>query len=107
MGTKLLPGKGGHFHLNGDTLLFFIDVLGELDDFLGGQLLNEELDAGKAKELFENLKGAEGWSYEKDKFGAKVYREMAWQEGTYRVTCVLNSKDELKLDIRNWYAPEA
>lgn len=111
MATKLLPGKGGHFHLNGDVLKFFHDVMTDIGEHIGDETLNDALDDGKARELFMNLKGAHGWTYANDKFGEKCYREMDWQTGTYRITVVLmggrDGDEQLKLDVRNWYDPEA
>jgi len=118
--ATLKPGKGGFFHLNGDTLGFFTLSMSDLFDALtdeGTKDLNELLDGGDADELFRKVKAelvddeemdpAKRWSFEKDKFGRKVFKAMDWEDGTYRITLVLNGAGELKLDVRQWYTPEA
>lgn len=111
---SLAPGKGGFFHLNGDTLGFFTMAMSELYDVLaqeGTRDVNEALDNGDAVDLFKQAKAelvedeSGTWSFEKDKFGQKVYKVLPWDTGAYRVTLVLTKDDELKLDVRQWYDP--
>lgn len=104
--SKLQPGKGGHFHLNADTLEFFTNVFTLLNDELGEDL-NERLDNDEETEIFKELKAKGSWEFQKDKFGQKLYREFPWQDGAYRITVVLNNRGELKLDVREWFDPEA
>lgn len=129
MGTKLLPGKGAHLHLNGDTLRFVVNVMDELQaklDSAGIDLLDESdeadddfdafnkmLDEVGADDVFEYLKthldsdaSDNDWQYESDKFGDKLFVMIPWKDGAYRIT-VVNSRGGLKLDIREWYDPNS
>jgi hypothetical protein len=106
--SKLAPGKGMHAHLNGDTLAFFIGAFDTLNEAIvehcDGNGLNDVLDSDAgAGELFAHLRNELDWQYTKDSFGQKLYTETDFDNGTYRVTLVLNKNDELKLDVRNWY----
>jgi hypothetical protein len=49
------------------------------------------------------MQTVDGWQTEKDKFGTKVFAATPYKEGELRVTVVLTSRDELKLDIREWF----
>jgi hypothetical protein len=112
MGTRLLPGKGGFFHLNTETLAFFLDAIQEVDNYLntGTELdLDTILDAGEAEDAFKNMKAAaaEGtidWNYVKDNFGEKLYKAVEWKGGEYRVTVVLKN-ETLGIDTRYWFDP--
>ena len=88
MAKKLLPGKGAHLHLNGDTLGFFTQALAEVYDLLtedGTRDLNELLDNEGAESVFEELGAAltedergmeqRTWRFESDKFGDKLFTE--------------------------------
>jgi hypothetical protein len=119
MASKLRPGKGAHLHLSGDTLGFFTLALSEVYDVLckeGTRDLNEALDEMGAEALFKELKESvmdteaetpQHWHYVSDNFGKKLYTSMVWKSGEYRLTVVLTDNGDLKLDVREWYNPEA
>ena len=107
MASSLLPGKGGHFHLNAETLEFFKTAMAEVASINEEDDLDELIDNGDAKDAWTRLKAVDGWEYAKDKFGEKLFKGMAWEEGEYRVTVVLNSHGALKLDVRVWFDPNA
>jgi hypothetical protein len=115
-----MPGKGAFLHLNGDVLGFVTSAVGAIYDVLtqeGTRDLNELLDNDQAENLFKQLKTelvdddeqAEElrWSFTKDSFGKKIHKGIEWQGSEYRVTVILTSSDELKLDVRQWYDPNS
>jgi len=130
MASKLRPGKGAHLHLNGDTLKFLNGALDEISSTLEEvaqaldeaaehsvpldewDAINTAIDEHSADVVFKALRKeleaheAHDWHFASDNFGKKLYCEMEWKRGTYRVTIVLTDNGGLKLDIREWYVAE-
>ena len=99
----LKPGKGAHFTATQEVLDFLVATLEEIQSVWDSDVIDE----GEAKEIQRQLADQyEGWTSVRDKFGKKLYKGIDFQDGQYRVTLVLNSYGELKLDIRQWYLPE-
>jgi hypothetical protein len=93
--AELKPGKG--LRLNFQPALSYI-----LDEFDKLEKLAEEFE-GRPSAFMLALK-ENGWTYYEDKFGDCCYIESS--EGArdvFRITVVLTTKGELKLDLRNWY----
>lgn len=106
------PGKGVHTQVNEDLLGFVYNATQQLLSAYqhgGGDLEYDEnpirlfnhmknlLVTNPNKEFYVDL-----WHYEEDAFGRKLYTEHDYPDGELRVTCVLNKRRELKLDIRPW-----
>lgn len=105
--TELRPGKGAHFTVTEEVLNFVADTVDDIRNVYVDNDGAELVDSGEAFKVFNLVKSSDDWTEAKDKFGKKLYREIDWQGGAYRVTLVLNSHGELKLDIRYWYDSEA
>lgn len=101
MGKQLFPGKGAHLVLNQEVLDFLRESLERIESGYS----DEDHDENPAGVLDE-IANAEDtpWTSSKDNFGTKLYAAMPYKEGELRVTVVLTGKNELKLDIREWYA---
>jgi hypothetical protein len=110
---SLLPGKGFHGDLTSETLNFFQQCFEDIWNTIGDdpESLDAAIDEREQKPLMDFLRelhgSAAGWKQAKDKFGIKLYKAMPYGEGENRVTVVINSRNELKIDIRHWFDPSA
>lgn len=105
--SNLKPGKGFHGTITEEVLEFLADALGDIRDAYVENGGPELVDGGEAFKVHNLIKSySSDWHETKDKFGKKLYREIPWQGGAHRVTVVLNSSGELKIDVRHWYNPE-
>jgi hypothetical protein len=107
-GSMLLPGKSGaHLVLNQAVLDFVEACLEELSLVY----TDDKHDSNPAEVLdaLEATSHPEGviWEREKDNFGTKVLSRMPYKKGELRITLVLTKQNELRLDIREWYDPNA
>ena len=110
---QLRPGKGAHLPLNHEMLEFLMETItdlwnaagdGETEDF---PTIDTLQDNEQGMEYLQDLSNsATRWKKSKDNFGTKLHKALPWRSGEIRITVVL--KDEkLKLDIREWYDPDA
>jgi hypothetical protein len=105
--SELKPGKGFHGTVTSEVLNFLADAINDVREAYVDGGGTELVDEGEAFKVLNLVTGfSSGWTSTKDKFGKKLYREIDWQGGSYRVTVVLNSHGELKIDIRQWYNPD-
>jgi len=101
---SVLPGKGVHLVLNQAVLDFINSSLDEIElvytdgdhDSNPGMTIDALLESDMAT-----------WTEVNDNFGRKVYRSMAYKTGELRLTVILTQQDELRMDIREWYDPNA
>ncbi|SRR6266496_2724339 len=102
----LVPGKGFHGDLTFDSIEFLHQTITDVWNAYGedGDSLQNEDNEGEILKAVQAT--SSGWTREKDNFGTKIWKEIEWQKGSYRVTVVL-TKRGLKLDVRNWFDPEA
>jgi len=105
--AKLLPGKGAFLILNDGVLQFQRTALMDI-----AQVYTDDLHDTKPKTVITLLcAGGDRfelkWEEVKDDFGHKAYASMPYKTGELRVTVVLTKQDELKLDVREWYNPDA
>jgi len=96
----LAPGKGAHLVLNEEILEFLMEALRIVNHDYTDALHDSEPGV-----VIDNLVAEEGWSEEKDNFGRKAFTHMKYKEGELRVTVVHTKRDELKLDLREWFQP--
>jgi hypothetical protein len=106
------PGKGFYGDLTTESMDWLTQCVDEVWDAYG---TNGDTEYGEdgfegAIKFLKHLHGsATGWKQEKDNFGTKLYKELAWGEqanGTpikYRFTVVASTRGELKFDLRQWY----
>lgn len=106
---KLLPGKGAHLVLNEEINGFVLTALSDIrvcytDEIHDAdpRLAIARLLSGSAENELELT-----WVEENDDFGRKAIASMAYKSGELRVTVVLTKRNELKLDIREWYDRDA
>lgn len=102
----LQPGKGFFGIASEDTLAFLAEALREVTEAYeegGGDAGHDE----EPKNILKALLSTDGWTAENDRFGKKAFKSIPVGEGAYRVTLVLTAKGELKIDIRNWFDPNA
>jgi hypothetical protein len=97
----LYPGKGSHLVLNEEYLGWMRSALDEVTE-----AYSDDLHDSAPDEVIKVLNRDYEWESVNDKFGKKVYKKIDYKSGELRVTVVLTSKNELKLDIREWYEPE-
>jgi hypothetical protein len=103
----MAPGKGVHAVLNQEVLDFVKACLEDIES-----CYSDEIHDSEPIDVINTLKGwdrdeDEKWSELKDNFGHKVFRIMPYKDQELRVTVVLTKQGELRLDIRQWYDPQA
>lgn len=104
--AKLFPGKGAHLVLNEEVLNYVRGALEDINDVYYSDAQHDEspslvIDALLDEELTHECE----WTEEIDSFGRKAYADKQYKEGQLRITVVLTKRNELKLDIREWYIP--
>lgn len=101
MGKQLFPGKGSHLVMNEEILTFVAGVTAKINEYYTDGLHDED-----PEKLLDMLSDDPDftWTSAKDSFGNKLYASMPYKEGELRVTVVLTKGNELKLDVREWYA---
>lgn len=102
----LAPGKGAHIVLNEAHLQFLNVAINDVMDQYSDEVHDADPKA-VINALLEKGVPTLAWLEEKDKFGHKAYTSIPYKKGALRVTVVLTSQDELRLDIREWYDPNA
>jgi hypothetical protein len=107
------PAKGFFGDLTEDSLNFLQGALEDIWNAAGDKgELNDLIDEERGEEFIKNLLGsAQGWREERDAFGIKAYKDLAWTaqaNGTpqkYRVTVVWQPKrGTMHIDVRVWAA---
>jgi hypothetical protein len=101
----LKPGKGAFIPVNEEMLDWLHATFEEIWSAAGDEgELNNLIDEGKGAQFLRHVAGsAAGWRGEEDEFGSKIYKQMPWGEGAYRVTVILDKSKKLKIDVRQWY----
>ena len=113
--TVLRPGKGAHLDLTEETLDFFHNVFTDLWNAAGdgtaedNPTLDTLIDSGEGMQYLKDVSApATHWVKSKDNFGTKLHKALPWGDGgEIRVTVVLNTRGELKIDMRYWFDPDS
>jgi hypothetical protein len=100
--AKLFPGKGAHLVLNDEILGYVRNALEDISTCYSDEQ-HDESPSLVVDALLESEMNT--WTEEIDSFGRKVYTDKQYKEGELRITVVLTKRNELKLDIREWYIP--
>jgi hypothetical protein len=101
------PGKGAHLVLNESVLGFIRDALVEIEGYYSDgahdadpqAVLNGLLSLNETTDRTDTFR----WQEEDDNFGHKVFAVRPYKKGELRITVVLTKRQELKLDIREWF----
>lgn len=112
---SLVPGKGFMGDATMASITFLNDAIYEVLDVFqtpfevdGEEVWSDDLiDQKKTAPIFNRLANVEGWEKTKDSFGDKVFKCIPWMTGQYQVTLVRMKNGNLKLDVRNWFDPNA
>jgi hypothetical protein len=113
MATSLFPGKGAHLVLNEAHLQHIMTALDDIANVYSDQIhddspvdvihcLTGHVDAETGEPLGTPTLT---WTEVEDKFGHKAFAGTPYKTGELRVTAVLTSQGELRLDIREWFSP--
>lgn len=106
MSDNLRAGKGTRFKLDVRVLDFIQDAHDVIDRALDQYKPLVEDRKGSCEAVITYLR-AKGWQYSEDKYGVAAHMEYQLDEYNWlRITVLHTTKDELKLDWRNWYDNE-
>jgi hypothetical protein len=112
--AEFKPGKGFFGDATEASLEFFKFALEAIEYAYkacgGDEIADTAAEGGNMKPMWVKIKNMLtddpqelDWKVESDRFGDKVYAAKKWGDTEYRVTFVLTSRGQFKLDVRQWY----